>query len=86
MDAQALYDFAVNMINDYFKGNNICDEKIKDFDKKLELYFIEYEKKYNDKPETSWLAYVLDQDQFFYYGNYTNVNEFLGELKTERGL
>ncbi len=86
MDAQALYDFAVDMMNDFFKGNNLCDEKITDFSKKLEMYFIEYQKKYNDKPENSWLAKVLDEDRYFSYGNYTNVNDILGELKAVRGL
>lgn len=74
------------MINDYFKGNSLSDQKIKDFDEKVKLYFMEYEKKYNEKPENSWLAKALDEDQFFYYGNYTNVNEFLGNIRDERGL
>lgn len=86
MDSQVLYDFAVAMINDYFKGNGLSDQKINDFDAKLKMYFIEYEKKYNDNPENSWLARALDEDQFFYYGNYTNVNEFLGNLRVSRGL
>ena len=86
MDSQALYDFAVDMLNDFFKGNDICDEKITDFYKKLELYFIEYKKKYNEDPAKSWLAKALDEDRYFYYGNYTNVNYYLGELRAVRGL
>jgi hypothetical protein len=86
MDPQALYNFTVNMINDYFNGNNLSNEKIKDIDNKLHQYFIEYKKKYDEDPAKSWLAKVLDEDQFFNYGNYTNVNEFLGDIKEERGL
>ena len=86
MDPQALYDFAVNAINDYFKGSDLPNEKIKDIDKKLNEYFIEYKKKHNESPAKSWLAKALDEDQFFYYGNYTNVNEFLNNIKKDRGL
>ena len=86
MDPQALYDFTVNMINDYFKGNTVSNEKIMDIDKKLHEYFIEYKKKYNEDPAESWLAKALDEDQFFYYGNYTNASEFLGDIMIERGL
>ena len=102
MDPQALYNFTVNMINDYFKGNELSNEKIKDIDKKLHQYFIEYKKKYNKDPVNSWLAKALDEDQFFNYGNYTidarvntradagisctNVNKFLANIKEERGL
>lgn len=86
MDPDALHKYVVDTINDFFKGNDLSTEKLADINKRLKEYFIEYQKKYNDKPENSWLANALDQDQFFYYGNYTNPNEFLGNLNAARGL
>jgi hypothetical protein len=77
MDDQALYNYAVSVVNDYFKGNNVTNTIIKELDKKLREYFIEYKKKYNEDPARSWLARAIEEDQFFYYGNYTNIQEFL---------
>ncbi len=81
-DAQALYNYAVNVINDHFKGNRITTFKLKLLTDKFSEYFDNYKKKHDEDPENSWLARALREDQFFYYGNYTNIDEFLNNIRT----
>ena len=73
---------AHNIANDYLRGV-VSQFKYTELMKDIDTYFIEYKKKYNAPPESSWLAKELEEDRFFDYGHYTNPMDALNDMRSE---